>query len=140
VQNTAGAKFHPNLKYPHKLDYSYMWTFVVSKGMGSDENAYSAFDGWYGGVPGGISTEMILRRLRPADEIYVAGLATDHCVLATVLSALKLDFKVNLVVDACRAVNYKDPDAGKKAIEEMRAAGARIVTTEEVLRELAGRA
>lgn len=138
VQHTRGAEFHPGLKYIHQPN-SYRYKYVISKGMRVDEDAYSAFDGWYAAwwLAGLNETEKLLRRLG-VNELYVGGLATDYCVKASVLSALKLGFKANLVVDACRAVNYNNPNAGAEAIEEMRVAGARLMTTEEAIRELAG--
>ncbi len=115
VQNTPGAEFHPNLRLP----VNYPKFQVISKGLG-DADDYSAFDGG----------------MRPeATRLYIGGLATDYCVLWTVKKALELGYRVILMLDACRAVNLKPAD-GEKAIEEMRNAGAGIVTTKEVLNEV----
>lgn len=59
-------------------------------------------------------------------DLYVMGLATDFCVKATVLDALKEGFSVWLLEDGCRAVNLK-PGDGEQAITEMREAGATII-------------
>lgn len=115
VQNALGAKFHPDLHLP--TDYREFQ--VISKGLG-DADDYSAFDGG----------------MRPkAKQLYVGGLATDYCVLWTVKKALELGYRVTLLLDACRAVNLQNGD-GEKAIEEMRTAGAKLSTTEEVANEL----
>jgi len=53
-------------------------------------------------------------------------LATDYCVKLTVLDGLRNGFKVKALADAMRAVKVH-PDDGKKAVEEMRNAGAEIV-------------
>ena len=109
VQNTTGAEFHPDLIDDPRI-------ITISKGMG-DEDSYSAFD----------ATDLAsqLRQLR-VEEVWVGGLATDYCVKNTVLDALKEGFHVKAVEDAMRAVEVNAGD-GKRAIEEMRAAGAEFV-------------
>lgn len=69
-----------------------------------------------------VAFEAFLRSKR-ITHLHVGGLATDYCVKATVLDALKKGFKVTLECDAIRAVNLH-PDDGKKAIQEMVNAGA----------------
>ena len=64
--------------------------------------------------------------------MFIAGLATDYCVKFTVLDALKSGFKACLIEDACRGVNLQ-PDHSLKAVEEMRAAGATIVDSSNIL-------
>jgi hypothetical protein len=39
------------------------------------------------------------------------GLATDYCVKFTVLDALKLGYRVNVITDGCRGVNINAQDA-----------------------------
>ncbi len=63
---------------------------------------------------------------RGIDHLIVLGLATDYCVKATVLDALELGFEVTVVEDGCRAVDMT-PGDGAAALEEMRAAGARVM-------------
>ncbi len=110
VQGTKGAEFHPQL-----TDDIHVRT--ISKGLG-DENSYSAFDGTDLGLQ--------LQRLG-VEEVWVGGLATDYCVKNTVLDALKQGLRVKALQDAMRAVELQSGD-GERAIEEMRAAGAEIVT------------
>lgn len=71
---------------------------------------------------------------RSIDEIYIAGVATDYCVLYSVLDALDLGLKVNVIVDACRAINLKPGDE-KKAFELMKQKGARLVTSQALLKD-----
>lgn len=112
VQNTRGAEFHPALRDDPRI-------VVLSKGLG-DTDCYSAFD----------ETDLAsqLHELN-VEEVLVGGLATDYCVKNTVLDALKHGFKVKALKNAMRAVNLQ-PDDGDRAIEEMRAAGAEIVSTD----------
>ena len=111
VQNTPGAEFHPALRDDPRIE-------VISKGLG-DTDCYSAFD----------ETDLEDRmRDQKVEEVVVGGLATDYCVKNTVLDAVKHGFKVKVVENAMRAVDIQ-PGDGERAIEEMRSAGAEIVST-----------
>jgi len=121
VQNTRGAEFHPDL-----LDDKHIR--VISKGLG-DEDSYSAFD----------RTDLALQLSRlGVEEVWVGGLATDYCVKNTVLDAIKHGFHVKVLKDAMRAVEIQSGD-GERAIDEMRQAGAEIVTSKEQSAEAVGR-
>jgi nicotinamidase/pyrazinamidase len=85
-----------------------------------DEDSYSAFDG--------TDLSLQLERLG-VKEVWVGGLATDYCVKNTVLDALKSGLRVKALRNAMRPVELK-PGDGDRAIEEMRAAGAEIVTSQ----------
>ncbi|HKP35975.1 MAG TPA: nicotinamidase [Pyrinomonadaceae bacterium] len=110
VQDTRGAEFHPDLLDDPRVT-------VISKGFDESADGYSGFDG----------TELG-EKLRDAgiEEVWVGGLATDYCVKETVLSALREGFEVKALADAMRPVNINPAD-GRKALEEMSAAGAEIV-------------
>lgn len=109
VQNTEGAQFHPALRDDARIK-------VISKGEG-DTDGYSAFD----------ETDLSAQLKKDGvEEVVVGGLATDYCVKNTVLDALKQGYKVQAVEDAMRPVELR-PGDGERAIEEMRAAGAKIV-------------
>ncbi len=137
VQGTKGAEFHTELKLP---TFPLADTFIISKGEKKDEDAYSAFQGIYrlSKVTNDFYTldfytlhGLLLNK--KIEEVFVAGLATDYCIKATAFSALALGYKVIILIDACRAVNI-NPGDGEKAIEEMKAAGANMITTEEFLK------
>lgn len=125
VQNTKGAEFHPDLKYTD---------IIISKGFLKDEDAYSGFDGFLTLRDETISRESMQEFLKRIfiTEVYICGLATDYCVKATALDAIKHGFKTTVVLDACRAVNI-NPEDGDKAVEEMDKAGAFVALTQEVL-------
>lgn len=112
VQGTSGAEFHPELRLPAS-------TVVVSTGMSPDDQGYSAFEGL---LPDGQSLAAALHALG-VDHIYAGGLATDYCVRATVLDAIKEGFAVSLLVDAIRAVDVR-PGDGERATNELLLAGA----------------
>ena len=112
IQGTHGAEFHQALRLPPG-------TAVVSTGMSADENGYSGFDGV---LPDGQSLADALRA-RDVRHVYVGGLATDYCVRATVLDALKSGFAASVLIDASQAVNVQ-PGDGERALNEMLEAGA----------------
>ncbi|HLQ60463.1 MAG TPA: nicotinamidase [Candidatus Acidoferrales bacterium] len=115
VRGTRGAEFHS------ALDESLV-QHVVSKATEPASEAYSAFAGT--GLTGWL-------RDRGVRRLYVAGLATDYCVRQSVLDALQEGFEVVVLEDAIGAVNVK-PDDGRRALAEMRAAGARLATAASV--------
>jgi nicotinamidase/pyrazinamidase len=64
-------------------------------------------------------------RARGVERVVVCGLATDYCVLATALDAVRLGFAVELVPDAVAAVDLQ-PGDGDRALSEMAEAGVVI--------------
>ncbi|MFI5274044.1 MAG: isochorismatase family protein [Ktedonobacterales bacterium] len=116
VRETPGAAFHPDLRLP-------AGTPIVTKGTSTDDDGYSMFEGT---LPGG---EPLLDALRARGitRLHAGGLATDYCVRATVLDALRNGFAVGLLADAIRAVNVA-PGDDQRAIAEMTAACARPET------------
>jgi len=72
------------------------------------------------------------------DEAVVYGVATDYCVRAAALGLQARDVQTYVVTDAIEAVNIDfegnpDSEFGRKALEKMVGAGARLVTTQDVL-------
>jgi len=107
VAGSPGAEFAPGVALTRDA-------VIISKATGRDTDAYSAFQG----------TDLAPRlRGLGVRRLLVGGLATDYCVLNTVLDARKAGFEVLLLVDAIRAVNVK-PGDGERAEREMLAAGA----------------
>jgi len=104
VQDTPGAAMHPGLNLPASA-------FLITKGCRLDMDQYSAFD------ETGAGSHMRARRIT---RIWVAGLALDVCVKATVLQARKLGFDAIVITDGCRPVSA---EGGRRALEEMLAAG-----------------
>jgi nicotinamidase/pyrazinamidase len=62
-------------------------------------------------------------------RFVVFGVATEYCVLSAVLALRKRNLPVAVVLDAIKPISEQE---GQKAIEEMAAAGAQLVTTAEV--------
>ncbi len=61
-----------------------------------------------------------------AKRIVVCGLATDYCVKATALDGVRLGYETAVLLDGIRAVDLK-PGDGELALEEMAAAGVRLI-------------
>lgn len=109
VDGTRGAELHPEIA---ALDPE----LVVEKATTRDVDAYSAFDGT------GLADEL---RARGVDRLVVGGLATDYCVRASVLDALREGFAVTVLADGVRGVDVQPGDS-ERALSEMRAAGATV--------------
>ena len=62
-------------------------------------------------------------RQRGVDEIDIAGLATDYCVLATATDAVNAGFATRVLLDLTAGVAQESTD---KAVEDMRAAGVEV--------------
>jgi len=120
VQETEGANFVSGLS-EEKIDH------IVYKGTDPKIDSYSGFFDNKGLRKTGL--EDFLRN-QHIEEIAVVGVATDYCVLYTVLDALKLGFSVVVVEDGCAGVNLQ-PDDEQRALEAMRKAGAIIQTFSE---------
>lgn len=115
VAGTPGAELHP------QLDQQPV-TIHIHKADTVDRDAYSGFD----------HTDLAeqLRR-RGVDRVFVCGVATDYCVRATALDALREGFATFVLTDAVRGVDVQPGDS-EKALAEMQKAGARPVTSREL--------
>jgi len=108
VQGTPGAELHPSLDRS-KIDY------VVDVGAGVDDEGYSGFEK--------SDLAEILRR-NDIEAVTVVGLATDYCVRATALDALREGFTTTVDPEGVRGIDV-DPGDSERALEEIRAAGGR---------------
>jgi nicotinamidase/pyrazinamidase len=114
VKGTWGAQFHPDLEVVGES---------LKKGT-EGEDGYSAFsvrDPRSGESAPTLLEEML--RERGVQAVTVCGLATDYCVVETVLDARRLDFSTGVLSEAIRAVDL-DAGDGDRALERMREAGA----------------
>jgi nicotinamidase/pyrazinamidase len=64
-----------------------------------------------------------LLRDRGVETVVICGLATDYCVRATALDALRLGYETTVLGDAIAAVELQEGD-GERAIGEIQEAGA----------------
>ncbi len=61
-------------------------------------------------------------------ELFICGLATDYCVFSSARDARRLGFRVSLVTDGCRGVDFP-PGNVARALAEMEQAGVRMVSS-----------
>ena len=120
IQNSWGARFHPELKVPKEA-------VLLYKGLDPQADAYSAFQAENAS---GVRLPQLLK-IMGIKELCIAGLATDYCVRFSVRDALKLSFKVRILVDAIEGVNLKADDS-QKAIKEMVKLGAKKATLKDL--------
>jgi len=112
VQDTRGAMFSPDLKLPKT-------TVVVFKATDPMRESYSVFDGTL------FAEEL---KERNAKRIFIGGLATDYCVLNTVMDARKIGYETVVLMDATRGINVKSGDVDS-AVETMIMNGAELATS-----------
>jgi nicotinamidase/pyrazinamidase len=110
LAGTPGAAFH------QALDVAPIEA-VFDKG--AHAAAYSGFEGY---AYGRTSLADWLR-VRGVDEVDIAGIATDHCVVATALDALEAGFRPRVLLKLCAGVL---PETTAAAVERMREAGVEI--------------
>ena len=109
VQGTPGAELRADLRVPRDA-------IIVDKATDPGRESFSDFAGT------GLGDRL---RREGVKRLWVGGLALDICVRATVLDGIAEGFEVHLILPATRAVNAK-PGDGARAVEAMRAAGAKI--------------
>jgi nicotinamidase/pyrazinamidase len=116
VMGTWGAEFHPDLLVAGD---------VIHKGdQGAD--GYSAFS--ERDPRSGRTAPTILQGLLEegdVERLVICGLATDYCVVESVMDARRLGYSVRVLTEGIRAVDLQ-PGDGDRAIERMRDAGADV--------------
>ena len=107
VAGTTGAAFVEELLLPAAVP-------IISKAISPEKDSYSDFED--------TDLDEQLRSLG-VHRLFIGGIATDYCVLSTVLDGLQNGYSVFLLTDASRAVDVQ-PGDGDRAIEKMKRKGA----------------
>src|SRR4051812_42605332 len=110
VVGTDGEAFHPNLD-PQPFDAVFL--------KGDHAAAYSGFEGRT--TDGSMLTDWL--RGHEITEVDVCGIATDYCVRATALDAVRNGFDTRVLTRLCAGVA---PGSTATAIEEMASAGVSL--------------
>ncbi|AMM54003.1 nicotinamidase [Pyrococcus kukulkanii] len=106
VQNTPGAEFVVDLPED---------AVIISKATDPDKEAYSGFEG--------TNLAEILKE-KGVKKVYICGVATEYCVRATALDAVKHGFEVYLLKDAIKGITLEGEE---KALREMKERGVKIL-------------
>lgn len=122
VQGSWGADFHPLLKKDAA-------TMILRKGFRTRLDSYSCFFENNRRTPTGLEGALKSSSVR---NLYVTGLATDYCVLFSVLDALHLGFSVTVIEDAVAGVDIPKGSSAQ-ALDRMKREGAKIQASEVVL-------
>jgi nicotinamidase/pyrazinamidase len=109
VQGSEGAELHPSLDRS-KVDV------VIDAGYEPELEGYSGFEE--------TELERVLRE-HEIESITVVGLATDYCVQATAIDALRLGFDVTVDREGVRGIDVSPGDSDR-ALAEFEAAGGRV--------------
>ncbi|GAA1355482.1 isochorismatase family protein [Streptomyces beijiangensis] len=114
VAGTEGVGFHPN------------FAPVVASGAIDavfDKGAYAAAYSGFEGLDENGQTLADWLRAREVTAVDVVGIATDHCVRATALDAVRAGFAAHVLLDLTAGVSAETTG---RALEEMRGAGVEL--------------
>jgi nicotinamidase/pyrazinamidase len=120
VQGTDGAALSKDLSIPQA-------GLVIRKGFHKDVDSYSAFTEADGKTTTGLAAYLKARQI---ERLFVAGLATDFCVVWTALDARKAGFETYVVEDACRGIDTQGSLA--KAWADMANAGVKRIQSNDL--------
>lgn len=107
VAGSWGAAVTPALKLPPTA-------LIIDKPCRADIETYDGFTG--------TRLDETLHQ-QNIQRLWVGGLATDYCVLNTILAALRFGYEVIVLMQAVRAVDLQ-PGDGQRALATMTARGA----------------
>ena len=119
VQNSDGAKFHPDLNTA-KIET------IFRKGTSQEIDSYSGF---YDNAHLKSTGLAGFLKEKGAEELYFCGLAAEYCVYFSIMDALKEGFSAILIEDATRPLNVED---FQKAKENILKAGGKIIKSKEL--------
>lgn len=124
IQESEGAAFHPQLNTDRIKK-------IIYKGTDPEIDSYSGFFDNAHQKDTGLNDYLKEQHI---NTLYIMGLATDYCVLYSVLDARHLGFATYVIVDGCFGLD-KQPGDVQAALQKMRSAGAIIIHSEILMRE-----
>jgi nicotinamidase/pyrazinamidase len=116
IQSTPDGALHKDLSVAHAQ-------LIIRKGYNANVDGYSAFLDLDGKTATGLEGYLKTRGIK---RVFLAGLATDFCVMWSATDARKLGFEAAVIEDACRHIDVngslaaawkKMDDAGVKRIQ-----------------------
>ena len=120
IQGKKGAEFHPKL-ITNSTD------LIIRKGFRTEIDSYSAFFDNDHKTSTGLGGYL---KARGINSIYLCGLALDFCVYFSAIDGVNLDLEVNVIKDACRAI---DLDGSlEMAINDMKNKGVNLIVSNDL--------
>jgi len=119
VRETNGADLHPGL-HVQNIDEIFL------KGTRNMDDGYSAFEAT------NISLEDYLHR-HQIDSLYIGGLATEYCVKATAVDAIKYGFQTYVIEDAIKGVEQNRGDS-EMALRQMKDEGIQVINSSVLIK------
>jgi len=120
VQDSSGAELVGSL-HREKIER------VFYKGTDSEMDSYSTFFDNAKQKSTGLSDYL---QDQGIDELYFTGVATEYCVLYSVIDALEIGYKTYVIKDAVKGI---DSEGEKHAFHQMKKKGVTILTSEELI-------
>jgi nicotinamidase/pyrazinamidase len=127
VENTVGSRLHPDL-ITSKHDY------FVKKGTKTNVESYSAFGDEFQGKYEKTRLDAWLKALGITD-IILTGIASDYCVYYTAMDAVRLNYRVHIILSCTRGVAKDTTD---KAFEYLKTIGVRFYKTVDLFHQTNG--
>ena len=95
IQVTGDGALHKELNIPHAQ-------LIIRKGYNANVDGYSTFLDLDGKTQTGLEGYLKGRGIK---RVFLAGLATDFCVMWSATDARKLGFEAAVIEDACRHID-----------------------------------
>jgi len=124
VRNTHGAELVAGLNKEAIASFFY-------KGTDKWIDSYSAFFDNAHRKSTGLGEFL---KSRKVTDVYLAGVATDYCVLYSSLDAIDLGLSVHVIMDVCRGINLQPTDVDN-ALKAITARGGKLVFSQQLLRK-----
>jgi nicotinamidase/pyrazinamidase len=131
LKGTAGAEFVPEALAEHLVRVENDITAKLPEDLSKyqqiilEKQSLDVFESRH--------ADEVVERLGNAAEFVVFGVVTEYCVSLAVKGLLKRKRRVAVVRDAIETLA---PEVGNKTLAELQSLGAKLVSTEEILRQL----
>ena len=135
VKGTSGAEIIPEGLAPRRLTIPNDGSFALPKRFSEcqqiviEKQTLDVFDN--------PRASELVRSLGPNVEYVVFGVVTEYCVRCAARGLLKCGGTVDIVQDAIEALK---PEEGNRALDELKALGARLISTDQAIAMVEARA
>lgn len=119
VRGSRGAEFATGLQFPESA-----LVIDIEKESETRSMTYSAFENT--NLESALGDRLIT-------DVAVCGIATDYCVKATALDALRCGFQTSVLTDLIRPIDVHTGDSAR-ALAEMESEGATLLTSQDQMK------